>query len=623
MNLRALGLALALWGAASPAGAFEELVVGRGGLGWLDVKDRAALIGVARDSLWLWPADPEENLAPATLGRGGRIFGVATEEGNPDAAPTIVEVPQLAFMIDGDQGTAFNPDEIGLSRQMPIFIDLGAPFRIDGLRFFPRLDSDHRQLFMQTFNLGVNDGTAPPVHAINLLELPYSTLLRSAITRPNDETVVEWPRTLDFSDVRQVRYVQLRALSNLPWEIAELELDAEGSVPTGEYESLPLAGGGGNPVWGRVRNRADNLQDLPVVLQTRTGADDEPVLYYLRAGGEEGDLLKVDRFAWDAFAGGPGTLGAIEQGPVLPNPVWSTWETVDGDIVRSPSPNRYIQFRLRLLEPGTRLEQLIFEYATQPLVHRLEAEIFPTVAVAGKETSFSLSMVVEHVDGDDETDTGFRFIEVLSPAGIVAVDSVRLDDEHVVYTSAVEPGAGFTINLWRRIAQDGSFVQVFFRAQVFVDGTPFQVLALDRRSTPSGSEETVYQFARTGDVDPFSVGASLTVRLGQLRGNLVDELRPRSRLFTPDGDGVNDVFEVGFNVLKLTRTARLAFQIRDLSGRLLRQGFAQDGSGHFVRLWDGRSDQGRLVPPGMYLYRVEVEADAGTAARQGVVGVVY
>ncbi|NKB66525.1 MAG: hypothetical protein GKR89_05650 [Candidatus Latescibacteria bacterium] len=610
------------WIFALPALAFEELIVGRGGLGWGEAAEEVALIDVAPDSVWLWPADPRENLAPTALGRGGRIFGLFTPEGDPEAAPQLIEVPQLAFMIDGDQSTAFNPDEQGLPRQMPIFIDLGAPFRIDGLRFFPRLDSDHRQLFMQTFDLSINDGSAPQIFAINLTALSYSTLLRSSISRPNNEVIVQWPRTIDFSDVRQTRYVQLRALENLPWEIAELEIDAEGSVPTGEYISRPLPGRGGNPVWGRVRNRAGDLDDLPIVLQTRSGADEEPLLYFMRVGGEEGELQQIDRTVWESLADGAGQLGAVEQGPVVPNPVWSTWEGVEDGIVRSPSPNRFIQFRLRLLEPGTRLEQLIFEYTTQPLAHRLEAEISPTVVAAAQETPFVLSIVVEHVDSNDESDTGFRFIEVLSSAGIVAVDSVLIDDEHAVYTAEIDPDAGFTVNMWRRIARDGLFVQVFFRAQIFVDGTAFQVRALDRRST-AGSEETVYQFARTGDVDPFSVGASLAVRLDQLDGNLVGSLRPRNSLFTPDGDGINDVFEVEFNLLKLTRTARMAFQIRDLSGHLLRQGQVESSSGHFVRLWDGRTDGGQLVPPGMYLYRVEVEADEGTAARQGVVGVAY
>jgi flagellar hook assembly protein FlgD len=50
---------------------------------------------------------------------------------------------------------------------------------------------------------------------------------------------------------------------------------------------------------------------------------------------------------------------------------------------------------------------------------------------------------------------------------------------------------------------------------------------------------------------------------------------------------------------------------------------SEDLSGSFLRLWDGRATDGKLVPPGMYLYQVQVESDDGTHARQGVVSVVY
>ncbi len=48
-----------------------------------------------------------------------------------------------------------------------------------------------------------------------------------------------------------------------------------------------------------------------------------------------------------------------------------------------------------------------------------------------------------------------------------------------------------------------------------------------------------------------------------------------------------------------------------------------DLSGQYTRIWDGRDDWGRLARPGVYLYRIQVRADAGNSSRQGVVQVVY
>jgi hypothetical protein len=40
-------------------------------------------------------------------------------------------------------------------------------------------------------------------------------------------------------------------------------------------------------------------------------------------------------------------------------------------------------------------------------------------------------------------------------------------------------------------------------------------------------------------------------------------------------------------------------------------------------VWDGRDELGRLVPPGLYLYRVSVDADHKTVAAIKPLHVVY
>ena len=83
------------------------------------------------------------------------------------------------------------------------------------------------------------------------------------------------------------------------------------------------------------------------------------------------------------------------------------------------------------------------------------------------------------------------------------------------------------------------------------------------------------------------------------------------------------MFEVSFNLLKLTRPASVFFEILDLGGRPIRQAHDASPSGRVVRFWDGRDRAGVLVAPGLYLYRVRVEADAAKASRQGIVSVMY
>ena len=214
---------------------------------------------------------------------------------------------------------------------------------------------------------------------------------------------------------------------------------------------------------------------------------------------------------------------------------------------------------------------------------------------------------------------------MLTSAEVAGVDSVKVDDELVLHTVRVESGRGFEVNLWKRVITDGSFLQVFFRGKVFVDGTRFEVRTAERRSTAEVAEpDTVFQYAQEADVDLQLPSSGLTVRLSAPNAPLLDNVVPASQVLTPNGDGVNDAFAVAYILLKLTQPAPVFFEIYDLGGRLVRRGYAgEDRSGRFARVWDGRDDYGDLVGPGLYLYQVQVAADNETECRTGVVNVVH
>jgi len=602
-----------------------RLVVGSAGIPWDTAVDSSAFVQIDSDSIWTWSAPVDRNIADRAVQRGGGAYlgGVRplqTAPGEFTDTFTILNSDAARALIDGDVATAFNPDEEGVEREVEVFIDLGGVFGINRVRIFPRLDSDNVDSFPQSFELGLGQRQTALSFLRVIIDQDFSQLIRYSRTRPNNRAVIDWPGTRQVTGTRRARYLRFAPLNGLPWEIAEVEVYADGTVPTGEFVSQPLLASSGTPVWGVVRHEgAVGLEDLPVVLQTRTGPDEEPLHYYVQSGER---LRRESRDVWEGIDGVDGILGALEQGPVLPNPEWSAWETVDGDLIRSPSPNRYIQFRVRLLEPGAKLERLVFEYSTRPLADQLRAEISPLQVDAGVETPFVLSLQMRR---EDVASTGFRFLSVQTPAQLFAVDSVRVDDQTVVFTADLEREGGFDVNLWERVVQDGSFVQLFFRAAVFIDGTPFQVRVLDRRrDVESAQVDTVYQFAREGDVDPLSLGGSLAVRLREADPFLVGPLVGTTSLLTPNGDGVNDYLLVSYDVLKLTRPAPVAFEIFSLDGRRIRSGqTAEELSGRHIRIWDGRDAWGRRVPPGTYLYRVRVEAGVGRRARAGIVSIVY
>ena len=608
-----------------PAWGQFEIRVGHGGHSWLEAADSLAFINTAPDSLWTWPVTAGENLLANALGRGGSILvSVLQESFNPFGEPILWsvfrdDIDAVAHIADGDLATAFNPDDFGLDRQSPIYIDLGGAFTIVRTRLSPRLDGEHVGRFPQTFDLGLGDRLRPVVTLTRLLttgDVSFQRYLFFGITRPNIRAVIDWPGVLQVSGQRQARYVRFQPIGDAPWELAELAMYTDGTAPPGFYRTVPLLAGTGTPVWGRLRHEGGApLEELPIVVQTRTGPDEEPLLYFVTQGPSE---VRVNRAVWENADDFPG----IAQGPVRPNPDWSGWETVEGGVVRSPSPNSFLQCRLKILQPGVKLGGLVFEYSSPPAAGQLRAEINPGVAEAGVETPFVASVQTRRLEG--RSDTGFRFVEVLTPAWVAAIDSVKVDDAHVLHTVRVEPGSGFEVNFWRRVVKDGSFVQVFFRGEVFVDGTRFEIRTVERRRMAGAAVDTVIQYAREGDVDLATPGAGLTVRLLTPNAPLVADVVPARPVLTPNGDGANDHFQVAYSLLKLTRPAPVLFEIRNLGGQLVRRGYAgEDLNGRFARVWDGYDDWGALVEPGIYLYAIEVKADGGSVRRSGTVNVAY
>jgi len=105
---------------------------------------------------------------------------------------------------------------------------------------------------------------------------------------------------------------------------------------------------------------------------------------------------------------------------------------------------------------------------------------------------------------------------------------------------------------------------------------------------------------------------------------LVDQFRVSGGAFTPNGDGSNDEFVLSYALLKLTQPATASLDIYDLGGRRVRHVASEPMiSGRRSQVWDGRSEEGGRVLPGLYLWRLRLEADAGAVERQGVVGVAY
>jgi hypothetical protein len=155
---------------------------------------------------------------------------------------------------------------------------------------------------------------------------------------------------------------------------------------------------------------------------------------------------------------------------------------------------------------------------------------------------------------------------------------------------------------------------------MFLSGTTFLVeLRNDERPA-------LVQLVDPGPASALVASNSLIVTADLGRAILLDSVRVESPVLTPNGDGVNDETTVLATIYQLAGAQRIHIGVHDLSGRRLRDlSIERDQpSGEHHVPWDGRDDDGRVVPPGTYLVVVELTTDGrGRLRRVAPVAVVY
>ena len=167
-----------------------------------------------------------------------------------------------------------------------------------------------------------------------------------------------------------------------------------------------------------------------------------------------------------------------------------------------------------------------------------------------------------------------------------------------------------------------ALIEVQFESQSFREGIEFVSFV---RS--SDSDEGVFQRVDTAAKDATELVDSSTaqVSLMALPGSLIQDV-VLAPVFTPNGDGINDELLVHFVLLKVQEERPLEVALYDLGGRLVGQGQSSATGGKVgtqAFVWDGRDLGGQIVPPGIYLCQIKVDADDQASELTHLVHVAY
>lgn len=567
---------------------------------------------------WMTPRffDGETNIASLVLEEAGSVRA-------PNSSTTNFTLlrNQLRGMVNGDHDVAYERKPTVFNPVVPAFgiwlqLDFGLPVGVQRIRFYPRntVVATPKKPFHNDFLRGY--------------EVWVNERLTSRVAGAPDVLVTRVPENVEpVVDVavnpQYVRLIKLRSLTQAQFEIDEIEVFGTGYMQQGVYYS-DLIDLGSRATVGSVRwltNTVGEPEFSKLAVRVRTGTDDTPILFRKRViGGSQFETVEeiVEVTPEEYFE-----LIASEKFPLDDDDIhWSQWLAAEnGAPFTAPAPRRYIQFRFqfagRLFETRE-VDRLFFQYLQPPVADVLRAEVFPRLAEPEKAATFRYAVRLRATGPV----VGYDELEVDTIVPVTDIRGVRLNGEPLDFRVVFSRADAFRL-AFPKIDTDDALLEFTFDLPVFRFGTTFSGRAFNSRfpTVPQRLEPGQATVFGPDDVDELS---GLAVAIPKPRiGRLVGEIALTTRVLTPNGDGVNDELTVQFNLLQLVRSAPVALDIYDLSGRKVhRVALEERGLGPASFTWDGRSGSSP-VPPGNYIWVLRVMSDAFEERHMGVIAVAY
>jgi hypothetical protein len=562
--------------------------------------------------------NPRKNIALTAPDRGGGVREGTRQD-------------DLEKAVDGDMRTAWLAPGFLISsgtRQHGLTFGLGGFFTLDRVRVISGIDDASG--IARNFRISAASGrTADVKYGVASTGQVYNLI---ADVRDNKRQIID----VRIPPAGRVDFVSISVSVAQRQETAihEIEIYAKPSVERSSYISdiidleRPFA-------WGELSWGGWQQRGAEVLIHTRSGKSLEQDIYWRHTGRGnkvpltgENTARQYQRLALGERAG---TSYNLDK--------WSFWSAPydfadsSGTPVVSAGPRRFFQFKVDIIpfgEAGGEVKFLEFR-ASQPLASGLIGEVFPNQSQTAESSPFTYYLKPA-ITGDA---TGFNGLEMTSTSIINGVAALRIGESDVPLDLDADvtpldaegrpvadfPANGFQLNFGGRrlrAADSGTPVEVDFDARVLRSGATFDVRVLDTEQ-PLAVRQKVEAGNANNLIEGDRVAVITTVAAESLLQATV------TKVVTPNDDGSNDVASISYDILEIIGASHVAIEISDLSGRVVAQVYSgRDAIGHYEREWRGLDDGGDLVPPGAYLYRIEVDTDRSEKVTQiGVVNVAF
>lgn len=493
-------------------------------------------------------------------------------------------------------------------------VDLGSVFRIDRIIWLPIVVGEspilygfdrERHVRWRWFDFLVSDGT-PSSTADPEVEGPYQYDLLSAVNNSQD------PRrhTFDFQfPPKTVRYIFWRRLlqDGGSWgrALQVFVYHSEGYPAQVSLESEDIDLGSALSI-RQIEWEGDIPEGTRVAVETQTGNGFQTILRYFLANGQE-----VTQQAWEEAR-------SRHRGPIVEDVVrdasWSEWSAphrYTGQDFLSPTPRRWIRIRATLISDDPQLMpslHAIHLRANSPVIsHGITGHITPREAMLDSLQEFTYTI---KPGSPNPADLGFDQVMVNIPpeAAEAELVGVRVGGEMVEATSTFSDNV-LQVQLPPPTVKQDS-VEVSFTTRLYRSPTVFEAFVAN------SSEQDNEQAVSTVDF-----GDQVFVPAITEATSFFHNLR-YSKVFSPNEDGINDLFELTFSIVKTDRQPEV--KIFTLHGALVTElPRVTQGAGRLQYFWDGREASGQTVKPGIYILQLNISTDSGDETIQKLVHVVY
>lgn len=314
---------------------------------------------------------------------------------------------------------------------------------------------------------------------------------------------------------------------------------------------------------------------------------------------------------------------------------WTSGDTAKSFAFSSPEPALKFQYRIimRSDDPGKTpaLTSFKVSYSTtaQPLLSG-RGRVTPNVVPMNVDTTFVYSLSYSL-----DTGQNIKNLAIAVPT-YATVSSIVLQSVTGGVATTVSTLADTTD--YTSSSTSDSLLVTFVTPITVVAGTEnrlvitFQtrLLSYDHDFTAGVMNSTANDSAGFVEVwEDTDSAQSWTVTASTMLDDVLIDASPRPKVLSPNGDSRNDFAVIGFTLAKITTRVKINIfstdgkRVRKVCDRSLSPSKYSEYTTDAPGYWDGKDDDGDLVPPGIYIYQIVVDTDGGDKVKTGTVVVAY